>query len=72
LLELIKRKMTKPALIASDGSNTRIPELRDAAKGVGSMEFFNSHGLTWRLQPAAEFLSSRTKVWKVSQQDQRI
>ncbi len=72
LLELIKRKMTKPALIASDGSNTRIPELRDAAKGVDSMEFFNSHGLTWRLQPAAEFLSSRTKVWKVSQQDQRI
>lgn len=69
LLELIKRKMTKPALIASDGSNTRIPELRDAANGVGSMESFNSHGLTWRLQPASEFLSLRTNVWEVSPQN---
>lgn len=69
LLDLIKRKMTNPALIASDGSNTRIPELRDTATGMGSMESFNSHGLTWRLQPASEFLSLRTNVWEVSPQN---
>lgn len=66
LLELIKRKMTKPALIASDGSNTRIPELRDAANGVGAIDSFASHGLQWRRQQVSGLLSSRTKVWEVS------
>jgi hypothetical protein len=69
LLDLIKRKMTAPACIASDGSNTSIAELSHAANGAGAIESFTSHGLTWRLRTVSGRLSSRTKVWEVSSQD---
>ncbi len=66
LLDLIKRKMKNPALIASDGSNTGISKLRDAANGVEAIDSFTSHGLKWQLQQASGLISSRTKVWEVS------
>jgi hypothetical protein len=65
LLDLIKRKLTVPAFIASDGSNTNIPELLDATNGSYEMDSFSSYGLQWRRQPASDFLSPRTKIWQV-------
>ena len=66
LLNLIKRKLTVPAFIASDGSNTNIPELREAANGACAIKSFTSHGLKWSLQSAPDLLSPRTSVWAVS------
>jgi hypothetical protein len=66
LLDLIKRKLTVPALIASDGSNTNISELRDTANGSAAIDSFVSHGLQWRRQPVSSFQASRTTVWSVN------
>lgn len=66
LLSIIKCKLTHPALIASDGSNTDITELRDDAFGLSSIDSFTSHGLNWRKLRAYSSLAPRTKVWEVT------
>ena len=65
LLNLLKRKITVPALIASDGSNTDISALRHSANDSEEIESFSRHGLKWRWQAVSRLLSSGTNVWEV-------
>lgn len=66
LLDLIKCKLTVPAFIASDGSNTNIPELRGTANGSDEIDSFVSNGLQWHRQPVSNFQASRTAIWSVT------
>jgi len=66
LLDLIKRKLTAPAFIASDGSNTNIRALGGAENGSSAIESFYYSGLKWRRLPSPHLLGPRTKIWKVT------
>lgn len=49
LFDVLKRKLAYPALIASDGANTRFKQLRAAAcQDVGAPIAFDKLGLRWR------------------------
>lgn len=49
LFEVLKRKLAYPAMIASDGANTRFAELRAAARqDLGAPTSFEKMGLRWR------------------------
>jgi hypothetical protein len=65
LLDLILRKLCKPGLIGSDGSNTKIKELVVAANGDESISRFNSHGLSWQRTNLKLNGVSRMNVWEV-------
>lgn len=47
LMHVVKKKLGYPALIVSDGSNTKIRELQRAGQGDESIIEFASHGLRW-------------------------
>lgn len=67
LLDVIKRKMETPALIASDGSNTRIREIVDAANGDTAITAFSKYGLAWeRTGNLPGRLGRQTVVWRVA------
>jgi hypothetical protein len=48
LLNAIKSKLALPALIGSDGSNTSIRQLYEAAQEDDTLTEFNQHGLLWK------------------------
>ena len=66
LFDVIRRKLALPALVASDGSNTSIPQLVDAARNSNATGEFQRFGLMWRMAGILPGrLSARTVVWKV-------
>ena len=71
LFDVIKRKLTMPGLIASDGSNSAIRELNSAASEGNDIESFVSHGLLWQKKMIIHrSRSSRlTVVWSVTSSD---
>ncbi len=69
LLDVIKTKLSVPARIGSDGSNTRIRQLVQAASGVQDIVPFRRHGLFWEPEGTLPGRSSRfTVVWQVTPQ----
>ena len=67
LLDVIRLKLTMPGLIASDGSNTKITQLLEAAKGEEKLKSFRSNQLLWeRLRIIKSELRMDTVVWRVS------
>ena len=67
LMDVVKRKLAVPALIASDGSNTNIRQLVDAARGDDAIQSFNQHGLSWvRHGSLPGSASKKTVVWQVT------
>lgn len=67
LFDTIKRKLTTPALLASDGSNTSIRELYRAGHKGDDIAEFQKHGLLWQrkstlVRPGDSRL---TVVWEV-------
>ena len=68
LFDAIKQKLTMPALIASDGSNTRIRELSLAGGGDDSITTFTRFGLLWQRNMNIARPGDRriTVVWSVS------
>lgn len=68
LFDTIKRKLTNPALIASDGSNTKIRELSLAGGGDNSITNFTRFGLLWQktMTVARPGDNRLTVVWTVS------
>lgn len=70
LLDVIKRKLSCPALIGSDGSNTTIRQLFAAGEGDESILHFSSHGLVWKRVGALKARDCRhTVVWQVHPQN---
>jgi len=68
MLSVLKRKLAFPALIASDGSNTPIKELRNAAMGDDSIMQFSGQGLAWeRVGSLEDGHRKGTVVWRVSE-----
>lgn len=67
LVDVIKRKLGTPALIASDGSNTNIRQLCDAAAGDDGITAFRAHGLGWERSGSLPGRQGRrTVVWRVA------
>jgi hypothetical protein len=68
LMNAIKSKLAYPALIGSDGSNTQIRNLREAARGDDGVEQFRSHALVWErdMTLTRPKDSRRTVIWRVS------
>jgi len=63
LFDVLRRKLAYPALIASDGANTRFAELRAAARqDMGAPIAFDKLGLRWR---QVGRLKRRTVLWLV-------
>ena len=70
LLNVLKRKLSYPALVGSDGSNTSIQQLSSASTGNESVVQFTSNGMRWRR--AGTLQSSKTNqtvIWKVTPQE---
>ena len=66
LLDVIKRKLATPALIASDGSNTTIRQLVAGARGDDSIKSFRKHGLEWTRAASMPGNAGRqTVLWQV-------
>lgn len=66
MMDVLKRKLAYPALVGSDGSNTRIPQLR-AATTDESVQGFESHCLKWtRWGEMPSQSRERTVIWRVS------
>lgn len=72
LMNVLKCKLGYPALIASDGSNTTVPELVDTATGNAEVKSFVRYGLYWQRYLATDLLSGSTKVWQVSQHESGV
>lgn len=72
LMNVLKRKLVYPALIASDGSNTSIRQLSAAARGTEDISVFTAHGLQWQRHPATDLLRTRTNVWQVRALESKI
>lgn len=68
LFNTIKRKLATPALLASDGSNTSIPELFRAGQKGDDIAEFQRQGLLWRRKCTLERPGDRrlTVVWEVT------
>lgn len=62
-MDVIRRKLACPALIVSDGSNTRIRELGAASRGAPSVSSFLGHGLKWE---RVRTLKRNAVVWRVA------
>lgn len=70
-MEIIKRKLSNPGLIVSDGSNTTIHQLIAASQGHESITSFESHGLEWKrvnVLPPRLRDARRSVVWRVTPQ----
>lgn len=66
LMDVIATKLSCPALIASDGSNTPIRQLVAAANCDESVKTFTSHAMTWeRRREVRGKGRRRTVVWEV-------
>jgi hypothetical protein len=72
LMNVLKRKLGYPALIASDGSNTTIPELVATARGNSEFKSFVRYGLLWQRHLATDCFSEGTKVWQVCQHESGV
>lgn len=67
LLDVIKTKLSVPAWIGSDGSNTPIRELTGAAAGTEGHSEFSRHGLLWRRAQTLPWrLNRATVLWQVT------
>lgn len=66
LMNVLKRKLAYPALIASDGSNTTIRQLLASARGGEDISAFTSHGLIWRSHEHVRTVQKNTKIWEVA------
>ena len=71
LFNVIKRKLSNEALIASDGSNTALRELYCAARKGSDIASFKSHGLLWqrKMTIVRSFDRRLTVVWSVNSYD---
>jgi hypothetical protein len=66
LLDVIARKLRYPGLIGSDGSNTDIRQLRQAAyNDPNAPTRFNAQGLSWRRVGDVPFRGHLTVFWEV-------
>jgi hypothetical protein len=72
LMNVLKRKLAYPALIASDGSNTTIRQILEAERGGEPPNAFVSHGLQWQRLHLSDFLQARTKVWQIQPPDLKM
>jgi hypothetical protein len=67
LFDNLKRKFTFPALIASDGSNTQVRQLRRVAMEPESqVSEFSSFGLLWKKVARIPWQRGDTVLWRVT------
>ena len=67
IFDNLKRKLAFPALIASDGSNSKIMQLRVAARDAQSdLTMFSAFGLRWTLVARIPWHIGDTVLWRVT------